>query len=136
MTAHRQIHIDFHTPAGVTVGDKFNAVEFFDTLESAMVNSIAIFAKCHHGYSYFDTKVGTRHPGLSFDMLGQAVAEAASLQRGCSVLAPCHRQKSAAPFYVNYISEQRLTSEMSIFRRRCPLFDYECRCFWTEDEVD
>ncbi|MFN6043906.1 MAG: hypothetical protein ACK49I_00385 [Verrucomicrobiota bacterium] len=85
MTTHRQIHLDFHTPAGVTVGDKFNATEFFDTLEAAKVNSIAVFAKCHHGYSYFDTKVGTRHPGLSFDLLGQAVAEGA--KRKMPVLA-------------------------------------------------
>lgn len=61
MTAHRQIHLDFHTPARVTVGDKFNPTEFFDTLEAAKVNSIAVFAKCHHGYSYFDTR---GHPAL------------------------------------------------------------------------
>ncbi len=85
MTAHRQIHLDFHTPAGVTVGDNFNAAEFFDTLETAKVNSIALFAKCHHGYSYFDTKVGTRHPGLGFDLLGQMVAESA--KRKMPVLA-------------------------------------------------
>ena len=65
MTAHRQIHLDFHTPAGVTVGDKFNAAEFFDTLETA--------------------KVGTRHPGLGFDLLGQMVAE--STKRKMPVLA-------------------------------------------------
>jgi hypothetical protein len=59
---HRQIHLDFHTPAGVAVGDQFDATTFFDTLESAKVNSIALFAKCHHGYSYFNTKVGTHHP--------------------------------------------------------------------------
>jgi hypothetical protein len=75
MTAHRQIHLDFHTSAGVTVGDQFNTTEFFDTLEAAKVNSIAVFAKCHHGYSYFDTKVGTLHLGQSFDLLGQAAAE-------------------------------------------------------------
>ena len=85
MTAHRQIHLDFHTPAGVTVGDNFNAAEFFDTLETAKVNSIALFAKCHHGYSYFDTKVGTRHPGLGFDLLGHMVAESA--KRKMPVLA-------------------------------------------------
>jgi predicted aldo/keto reductase-like oxidoreductase len=75
MTAHRQIHLDFHTSAGVTVGDKFHAAEFFDTLEAAKINSIAVFAKCHHGFSYFDTKVGTRHLGQSFDLIGQAAAE-------------------------------------------------------------
>jgi hypothetical protein len=46
----------------VAVGDQFDATTFFDTLESAKVNSIALFAKCHHGYSYFNTKVGTHHP--------------------------------------------------------------------------
>ncbi len=72
----RQIHMDFHTPPGVKVGDKFEAVKFFDTLEAAKVNSLAFFAKCHHGYSYFDTKIGTRHPGLEFDLLGKVSEEA------------------------------------------------------------
>ncbi len=81
----RQIHLDFHTPGFVKVGDKFDAKTFFDTLEAAKINSIALFAKCHHGYSYFDTKVGTRHPGLGFDLFGQAVAEAS--KRKIPVLA-------------------------------------------------
>jgi hypothetical protein len=51
MKLHRQIHLDFHTPPGVTVGGKFDATDLFDTLEAAKVNSIALFAKCHHGYS-------------------------------------------------------------------------------------
>jgi len=72
----RQIHLDFHTPDFVKVGEKFDAVEFFDTLEEARVNAIAVFALCHHGNSYFDTKTGVRHPGLDFDMFGQMCAEA------------------------------------------------------------
>ena len=75
----------FRSPTGVTVGDQFHAGEFLDTLEAAKVNSIAIFAKCHHGYSYFDTKVGTRHPGLGYDLFGQMVAESA--KRKMPVLA-------------------------------------------------
>ncbi|HEY3379392.1 MAG TPA: family 10 glycosylhydrolase [Armatimonadota bacterium] len=73
----RQIHLDFHTPGCVTVGDKFNAVEFFDTLEAADVNSITPFALCHHGYSYFDTRTGCKHPGLAFDLFGAIAEEAA-----------------------------------------------------------
>jgi len=76
MNYPRQIHLDFHTPAGVTVGDRFEVASFFDTLEDAKVNSLAFFAKCHHGYSYFNTGVGTRHPGLSFDLLGKVTSEA------------------------------------------------------------
>jgi len=78
MNSLRQIHLDFHTPDGVTVGDQFDAHAFFDTLEAAKVNSLAFFAKCHHGYSYFNTEIGTRHPGLSFDLLEKISAEAAS----------------------------------------------------------
>ena len=37
------------------------------------VDTINIFAKCHHGYSYYPTQVGTQHPGLSFDLLGSMV---------------------------------------------------------------
>lgn len=72
----RQIHLDFHTPGFVTVGDKFDVNEFYNTLEASKVNSIAVFAKCHHGYSYFDTQIGTRHPGMSIDMFGEAAVEA------------------------------------------------------------
>lgn len=80
----RQIHLDFHTPGFVTVGDRFDAKRFFDTLEGAAVNAISVFAKCHHGYSYFDTEVGTKHPGLDFDLLGAMCAEGES--RGIDLL--------------------------------------------------
>ncbi len=73
----RQIHLDFHTPDFVTVGEQFDAVEFFDTLEAAEVNSIAVFALCHHGNSYFNTTTGRRHPGLSFDLFGKIAEECA-----------------------------------------------------------
>jgi len=82
---YRQIHLDFHTPPQVTVGDRFDEADFFATLEAAHVNSIAVFAKCHHGLSYFDTQVGTRHPGLAFDLFGQIAAGAR--RRGVELLA-------------------------------------------------
>ena len=72
----RQIHLDFHTPALVKVGDKFNRRTFFDTLEEAEVNSLTFFALCHHGHSYFNTTTGVRHPGLEFDLLEQVADEA------------------------------------------------------------
>ena len=82
---YRQIHLDFHTPPQVTVGDRFDEAEFFATLEAAHVNSLAAFAKCHHGLSYFDTKVGARHPGLAFDLFGRIAAGAR--RRGVELLA-------------------------------------------------
>ncbi len=67
----RNIHLDFHTPEFVEVGNEFNAEEFASTLSEAKVNNIAIFAHCHHGYSYFETETGTKHPGLKIDLVGE-----------------------------------------------------------------
>lgn len=72
---YRQIHLDFHTSEQILgVGENFDAKEFADTLKSAHVNSINIFAKCHHGMYYYPTKNGTQHPGLNgFNLLGEQV---------------------------------------------------------------
>lgn len=66
----RQIHLDFHTSEHITgVGAKFDGARFAETLVSAKVDSIVLFAKCHHGWSYYDSAVGARHPNLDFELL-------------------------------------------------------------------
>jgi hypothetical protein len=50
---------------------QFNADQFVKTLQDARVNGVNVFAKCHHGMSYYPTKVGRMHPSLKFDLLGQ-----------------------------------------------------------------
>lgn len=71
---YRQIHLDFHTsPAIRDVGVLFDPEAFARTLSAAQVESVNLFAKCHHGYFYYPTKVGEMHPGLSFDLLGAQV---------------------------------------------------------------
>lgn len=61
----RQVHLDFHTSGDIpAVGSKFDKTAFQDALKAGHVNSITIFAKCHHGYCYFPTKVGTQHPTM------------------------------------------------------------------------
>jgi hypothetical protein len=40
------------------------------------VDSITVFSKCHHGWTYHPTKVNEMHPELSFDLL-KAQIEAA-----------------------------------------------------------
>jgi len=70
----RQIHLDFHTALEVdAVGDQFDPKIFVETLQMGRVDTINIFAKCHHGYSYYPTKVGTTHPKLKFDLLGRMI---------------------------------------------------------------
>ena len=71
---YRQIHLDFHTSPDIRdVGTEFGAEAFAQTLQDAHVQSINLFAKCHHGYFYYPTAVGEMHPGLSFDLLGEQV---------------------------------------------------------------
>ncbi|GBC70925.1 hypothetical protein HRbin02_00698 [Candidatus Calditenuaceae archaeon HR02] len=70
----RQVHLDFHTsPLIPDMAADFNPEEFADTLLRASVNSITVFAKCHHGMSYYDTRVGVKHPSLKIDLLREMV---------------------------------------------------------------
>jgi hypothetical protein len=70
----RQVHLDFHTsPAIPGIGEDFDPQEFIRTLQLGHVNSVTVFAKCHHGYSYYPTKIGTVHPHLKRDLLGEMV---------------------------------------------------------------
>lgn len=71
----RQIHLDFHCSEAIKdIGSKFNKYSFQKTLKNANVNSINLFAKCHHSWSYYPTKVGKMHPNLNFDLLGSQIS--------------------------------------------------------------
>ncbi len=72
MIPFRQVHLDFHTSECVPgIGEKFEKKQFQDALKLGHVNSITIFAKCHHGWSYYPSKVNAVHPNLKFDLLGE-----------------------------------------------------------------
>ena len=65
----RMVHLDFHTGPEVTqVGAHFDADAFAQTFLDAHVDSVTLFAKCHHGQLYYDTERDERHPGLSKDV--------------------------------------------------------------------
>jgi putative glycosyl hydrolase-like family 6 (GHL6) protein len=71
---YRQVHLDFHTSADCEdVGAHFEPEVFAKTVKAGHVDSMTIFAKCHHGFSYYPTKVGTTHPNLGFDLMGQQI---------------------------------------------------------------
>jgi hypothetical protein len=84
----RQIHLDFHTSPDIPdVGADWDAAHFADTLTRARVNSVTIFATCHHGMSYYPSKVAPVHPSLSFDLLGAQIEA-------------CHRAGIRCPIYL------------------------------------
>ena len=85
----RQVHLDFHTSEAIDkIGSMFNKEQFINCLKKGHVNSITIFAKCHHGWAYFPSKTNQMHPGLSFDLLS-------------AMLEACKEAGVAAPIYVS-----------------------------------
>ena len=75
----RQVHLDFHTSQWLPdVGKKFDKAQFQAAMKEGNVGSITIFAKCHHGYCYYPTKLGVQHPTMEqgFDLTG-AIMDAA-----------------------------------------------------------
>lgn len=68
----RQVHLDFHTSECMPqVGSEFSEENFKKALIDGHINSITLFAKCHHGWSYFPSKVNEIHPTLKTDLLGR-----------------------------------------------------------------
>jgi hypothetical protein len=83
----RQVHLDFHTPGSIpNVGADFDPKAFAETVAAAHVDSMTVFSRCHHGYSYHPTKIGTMHPGLNFDLLGAQI----DALHGIGVRAPIY----------------------------------------------
>ena len=82
------VHLDFHTGPDIEgIGEYFNKEEFANTLKESKVDLITVFAKCHHGLSYYPTKVGTMHPHLKFDLLKEQIDA-------------CHSVGVKAPVYI------------------------------------
>jgi len=102
LTHQRQIHLDFHTSQHIPgIGADFDAKEFAATLKRAHVNSATIFAKCHHGYTYYPTKVGTIHPELApsgRDLLGEQIEA-------------LHREGIRCPIYLTVGWDALLTAQ-------------------------
>ncbi len=70
MLRKRQVHLDFHTNGTLPVGKKFSKEQFQNALKIGHVDSITVFSKCHHGWSYHPTQANEMHPELDFDLLG------------------------------------------------------------------
>jgi hypothetical protein len=64
----RQVHLDFHTSENIPdIAKDFDAHEFARTARAASVSSVTVFARCHHGWLYYDSKRFPErvHPHLS-----------------------------------------------------------------------
>lgn len=65
---YRGYLIDHHSPAPPIVNfNNLNPAEYASFFEEADITNIMVYCKDHWGYSYYDTKIGTKHPGLKID---------------------------------------------------------------------
>ena len=70
----RCVHLDFHTsPCIDGVGERFNKEDFAKVLKDAKIDLMTVFAKCHHGYAYYPSKLVPMHPGLKFNLLKEQI---------------------------------------------------------------
>jgi hypothetical protein len=102
----RQIHLDFHTsPFIPDVGVEFDARAFARTMKDAHVNSVTIFAKCHHGQCYYPTKTGIQHPALKGrDLLGEQIEA-------------LHREGIRCPIYTTVVWEEDVAQKHPEWRQ-------------------
>ncbi len=73
----------------------FDARDFARTMKRAHVDSVTVFAKCHHGHLYYDTRRPERHPNLKRGMN--------LLERQVEAL---HRENIRAPIYISIMCDE------------------------------
>ena len=85
------IHTDFHTPAlQRDIAVDFDPDEHARQLVKSHVDSVTFFAKGHHGNSYYETKVGRKHPHLQRNLLKE-------------VVDACHKQDVRVLAYYSFV---------------------------------
>ncbi len=105
---YRQVHLDFHTSEHIPgIGSRFDPDQFADTFARADVDSVTVFSKCHHGWSYHPTKVGATHPHLDFDLLK-------------SQLDALHKRDIKAPIYISAGWDEKSAREHPGWRVMAP----------------
>lgn len=103
---NRQIHLDFHTsPYIPEVARDFDADIFADTIKKSHVNSVTIFAKCHHGQCYYPTQSGVSHPAMGErDLLGEQIEA-------------LHQRGIRAPIYTTVVWEEDVAQKHPEWRQ-------------------
>ena len=99
---YRQVHLDFHTNGQIPgIGSEFEPGEFAETLEKAHVDSITCFARCHHGWLYYDSKAMPEriHPNLVNKNLLKEQIEA------------CHKRGIKVPVYTTIQWDDKIAHE-------------------------
>ncbi len=102
----RQVHLDFHTSEQIpSVGEDFSKENFQKALQLGHIDSITVFAKCHHGWMYYQSDKYPMHPGLKFDLLKEQLDAASEIG-------------VKTPIYISAGLDERLAKEHTEWLRR------------------
>lgn len=68
------VHLDFHTGPDIPgIGEAFDREQFIKYIKDAKIDLMTVFAKCHHGYTYYPSELCEMHPGLKFNLLEKQI---------------------------------------------------------------
>ena len=113
----RQVHIDFHTSEAISgIGESFDKKQFQNALITGHVNSVTLFAKCHHGWSYYPSKVNPMHPNLNFDLLGAQLEAAKEIGVAAKIYVSAGLDEKTAREHPEWLMRQ--IDESLIFSSR------------------
>lgn len=82
-------HFDFHSHRSVRIGHSADFEGIAAELQRHGVEEIIFFAKCHNGFSYYPTRIGTPHPLMQGDVFG-------------GVLKACRTRKIKVLAYISF----------------------------------
>lgn len=96
----RAMHYDFHTSPGIeNIFGNFDAAKFADQLKTACVEYINVAARCNMGFSYYNTTVGKKYPGLgNRDPLRE-------------IIAACHKKSIGVTAYINVCLDHEMAAD-------------------------
>ena len=126
MKDKRCVHIDFHTSEYITgVGADFDAEEFKKNIRRAEVDSVTLFAKCHHGCFYYQDTAFFKRPYLCGSLLDEQVQA-------------CKEMGVSAKIYISAGCDEHIANEhpewVTVPQKGCPQpsgFGFRRVCFNT-----
>ncbi len=96
----RAVHFDFHTSPGIeNIFGNFDADKFAQQLFDANVEYVNVAARCNMGFSYYNTKVGKKYPGLGDRDALQEMIDA------------CHKKGMGVTAYINVELDHEMAAD-------------------------
>jgi len=122
----RTVHLDFHTGPDVPdVGSDFDATKFGDAFSAAHVDSVTVFAKCHHGHLYYNTERAERHPSLpdGLDLLGEQIEALHSRGIRAPIYLSVQVDEYAANQHPEWVAREEDTRSVKMYADKTPAPD-------------